>query len=295
MIMLAETEWLELPASLRAEFPWPVARNVVDGAVIAHVEAGSGQPLLMLHGNPTWSFLYRRIIMELRTDFRCIAPDYAGFGRSETPRGFGFTPFEHAQLLERWLLEQDLQDILLMVQDWGGPIGFWLAARHPRRVAGLVIGNTWAWPVNGDLHFEWFSRLFGGAFGKWAIRRYNAFVEVLLPAGIRRRKVEKAVMDAYRLPFREPEQRIATHVFPREIIGSRAFLSEVEAALPALCHLDSLIVWGNRDPAFRKRERHRFETIFPAARTVMLSGAGHFIQEDAPLEIADAIREHWPR
>jgi len=293
--VFAETDWLGLPEAVRAEFPWPVRRTVIEGATIAHVEAGAGRAVLLLHGNPTWSFLYRGLIMRLLSDFRCIAPDYAGFGRSETPSGFGFTPLEHARLVERWLLDQDLHDVLLVVHDWGGPIGLWLAARHPQRFAGLVIGNTWAWPVNGDLHFEWFSRLFGGRLGGWAIRHHNAFVELLLPAGIRHRKVERAVMDAYRLPFRDPARRIATHVFPREILASRAFLSEVEAGMPKLRHLDTLIVWGDRDVAFRNEERRRFERTFPEASTVVLSGAGHFIQEDAPGEIAAAICERWAR
>jgi haloalkane dehalogenase len=293
--VLTEADWRELPDTVRAEFPWPARYTVLDGAAVAHVEAGTGPAILMLHGNPTWSFLYRHLIRNLLADFRCVAPDYAGFGRSGAPAGFGFTPREQARLIERWFLAQDLRDVLLMVHDWGGPIGLWLAARYPHRFAGLIIGNTWAWPVNGDLHFEWFSRLFGGRLGAWAIRRYNLFVELSLPAGMRRRKVEKAVMDVYRLPFTDPVRRLVTHVFPREILGSRAFLLKVQDGLPALRHLDTLIVWGDRDPAFRARERHRFEKAFPKAETVALHGAGHFIQEDAPDEIASAIRRRWAR
>jgi haloalkane dehalogenase len=288
-----EGDWLALPESLRAEFPWPPQRLALDSGSLAHVEAGAGQPVLMLHGNPTWSFLYRHLIGSLCSDFHCLAPDYAGFGRSKAPAGFDFTPRAQARLLERWFLAQDLKNVLLMVQDWGGPIGLWLAARHPRRFAGLVIGNTWAWPVNGDLHFELFSRLLGGRPGAWAIRRYNLFVERLIPAGIRRRKVEQPVMDAYRLPFRQPARRLATSVFPREIVKSRAFLTEVRDGLQHLRQLDILIVWGDCDPAFRTRERRRFEQVFPGAETVLLPGAGHFIQEDAPFEIAEAIRLRW--
>lgn len=287
--MMTTEDWLAAEPALRDAFPWEPRYTEVAGARVAHVESGTGRPLLMLHGNPTWSFVYRGLIARLDGQFRCLAPDYPGFGRSIPPPNYGYTPAEHARVIEAWLLERDLRDIVLVVQDWGGPIGLWLAARHPERFSGLAIGNTWAWPVNGDWHFEWFSRLFGGALGRWAILRHNAFVELLVPAGIRRRKVAPAVMNAYRLPFRAPAARIATHVFPREILGSRDFLSDVERGLPTLRHLPAVLLWGDRDVAFRAKELKRFQREFPEARVVPLPGAGHFVQEDAPEEIAQAV------
>jgi pimeloyl-ACP methyl ester carboxylesterase len=107
---------------------------------------GDGSPLLLLHGNPTWSFLYREVIKGLSDRFRCIAPDYPGFGLSRPPVGYGFTPAEHAQVLEQLVLELDLTGVTMMVQDWGGPIGFAVAVRHPERFDAFVVGNTWAWP-----------------------------------------------------------------------------------------------------------------------------------------------------
>lgn len=288
--MITMNDWLAADEVLRQAFPWVPRYTEVSGARIAHVESGSGRPVLLLHGNPTWSFVYRGLIARLEGGFRCIAPDYPGFGRSAPPREYRYTPTEHAWVMESWLLALDLRDIVLVVQDWGGPIGLWLAARHPERFAGLVIGNTWAWPVNGDWHFEWFSRLFGGRFGRWAITRHNAFVELLVPAGIRRTRVAPEVMAAYRLPFKVKEARIATHVFPREILAGREFLAEVERGLPRLRHLPVVIVWGDRDVAFRDKELNRFRQEFPDAMIVPLPGAGHFIQEDCPDEIAEAVQ-----
>jgi haloalkane dehalogenase len=261
----------------------------VDGHRVHYVDEGSGPPLLLLHGNPTWSFLYRDVIGGLRDRFRCIAVDHPGFGLSEAAAGYGYTPAEHAAVLERLILQLDLRDATMMVQDWGGPIGFGAATRHPERFRAFVIGNTWAWPKS-DPGTQVFSRFLGGPIGGYLILRRNFFVERILPGAMRRRKLPDEVMDAYRGPFPTPESRRPLHVFPREILGSRPFLAEIERGLPALADRPALIVWPTKDVAFREPERRRWQEIFPDHRTVILEGAGHYIQEEAADEIVAAIR-----
>ena len=273
-----------------ALYPFEDRYEEVEGAQVHYVDEGDGPPLLLLHGNPTWSFLYREIIAGLRDRFRCIAVDYPGFGLSRARPGYDFTPAEHARVVEKLVLALDLSDVTMMVQDWGGPIGFAVATRHPDRFSGFVIGNTWAWP-KADLGTQIFSRLLGGPVGGYLVRKRNVFVEKLLPNGVRRKELSEEVMDAYRGPFPNPESRRPVHVFPREILASRPFLAEIERALPALRGRPALIVWPTRDVAFRGPERRRWEELFPDHRTVLLEGAGHYIQEDAPEEIVAAIRE----
>jgi len=263
------------------------------GARVHYVEAGRGQPLLMLHGNPTWSFLYRHLVFWLSARFRCIALDYPGFGLSPAPPGYGFTPREHSQVVERFVDALGLDGITLMVQDWGGPIGLGFAGRRPEHIRRLVIGNSWAWPITGDPHFERFSRVMGGPLGRFLILNANFFVNFFIPQGIRRRKrLPPEVMAMYRLPFRRREARLPMVVFPREIRASAAYLAEVEAGLARLRDRPVLIVWGTADIAFRAQERKRFERLFPRHRTVVLERAGHYIQEDAPEDIIAAI-EAW--
>jgi haloalkane dehalogenase len=264
-----------------------------DGAQIHYVDEGSGPPLLLLHGNPTWSFLYREIIKGLSGRFRCIAVDYPGFGLSRAAPGYEFTPAEHSRIVEQLVLQLDLRDATMMVQDWGGPIGFSVATRHPDRFAAFVIGNTWAWPKS-DPGTQIFSRLMGGPIGEYLILRRNFFVERIIPGGVKRKQLSGAVMDAYRGPFPTPESRRPMHVFPHEILASRAFLAEIEQGLPALRERPALLVWPTRDFAFREPERRRWEELFPDHRTVILEGAGHYIQEDGPDEIIGAIGE-WHR
>lgn len=274
---------------------FPFESNFLDvaGARIHYVDEGTGPILLMLHGNPTWSFVFRHLILLLRDRFRCIAPDLPGFGLSVAPAGYGFLPEEHAQTIEAFVDRLALRSFTPVVQDWGGPLGFHLAGCAPNRIERLVIGNTWCWPVNGDLHFEWFSRLLGGPLGKLLIRRYNAFVNVFIPAGIKRRPVTAEIMEAYRRPLSTPERRMPSCVFPRSILQSRTFLAKCEASLGELKQRPALIVWGDADFAFRSKERARFEASLPQHRTVVLRGAGHYIWEDAPEEIASALREWW--
>jgi haloalkane dehalogenase len=264
----------------------------VDGARVHYVDEGSGPPLLLLHGNPTWSFLYRDVIAGLRDRFRCIAPDLPGFGLSTAPPEFGFTPAEHARVIGGLIERLDLQETTMMVQDWGGPIGFAAAIRRPDRFSAFVIGNTWAWPKS-DLGTQVFSRLLGSPVGGVLIKRRNAFVEKILPGGVRRRTLSDEVMNAYRGPFPTPASRRPIHVFPREILRSRPLLSEIERGLPRLADRRALLVWPTKDVAFREPERRRWESIFPDHRTVLLEGSGHYIQEDAAEEIVAAIRDFF--
>ena len=133
----------------------------------------------------------------------------------------------------------------------------------------------------------------GGAVGRFAIRNFNAFVNVMIPAGVKRKRLPRPVMTAYRRPFPTAASRLPTSIFPREIRASREFLAEVEAGLATLSQKPALIVWGDRDVAFRQKERERFQRIFANHRLVDLSGSGHFIQEDAPQEIVSAISDWW--
>src|SRR5436190_21268000 len=156
---------MDRPAWIPEElYPFESHYADVGGARVHYVDEGSGPPLLLLHGNPTWSFLYRDVIKGLRDRFRCIAPDHPGFGLSTAPASYGYTPAEHADVLERLILGLDLTDITMMVQDWGGPMGFGAPVRQPDRFARFVVANTWAWPKS-DFGTQAFSRFLGGPVG----------------------------------------------------------------------------------------------------------------------------------
>ncbi len=265
----------------------------IDGHTVHYLDEGSGPALLMLHGNPTWSFVYRHLIQALRGRFRCVAIDYPGFGLSRAAPGYDFTPERHADVVEAFVKRLDLCDYTPIVQDWGGPIGLAVAGRMPERVRAMVILNTWAWPVDDDPHFVRFSGLMGGAVGAFAIRHFNAFVNVMIPMGTPRRKLPREAMSAYRKPFSTPDSRAPTSVFPRRIVASTAFLAEVERGLSKLADKPALFVWGDADIAFREKELQRFLKLLPNSESHVVKGAGHFMQEDAHEEIASSLLSWW--
>jgi haloalkane dehalogenase len=274
-------------------YPFPSRYADVAGARVHYVDEGSGPPLVLLHGNPTWSFLYRDIVANLRDRYRCIAVDYPGFGLSSPAPGYGFTPAEHAGVLEAFVDQLDLSGVTMMVQDWGGPIGFAVATRRPDRFTAFVIGNTWAWPKS-DPGTQLFSRMLGGPIGRRLILNRNVFIERILPGGVRRRTLSDTVMNAYRGPFPTPGSRRPIAVMPQQILASRPFLAEIEGRLGRLRDRPALITWPTKDVAFGERERRRWEQTFPDHRTVLLEGAGHYMQEDAAPEIVSAIRDWAP-
>lgn len=167
----------------------------------------------MIYGNPTWSILYRGLIEGLRAQYRCVALDLAGFGLSAPPSAFSFKPEDQARLVAGFLDRLDLKDATLIGHDWGGPVGLG-AAMMTGRISRLCLGNSWAWPVNGDCHFEWFSKLMGGPVGRFGSERHLTFVNLLMPPGVRRRKLSAEELDLYRTPFREVQSRRGMHVFP---------------------------------------------------------------------------------
>jgi len=263
-----------------------------NGAKIHYVDEGKGEILLLLHGNPTWSFLYRNMINDLKDNFRVIAPDYAGFGLSYAPKNFGFTADEHANLMNEFVQKMDLNNTTIMVQDWGGPIGFNIAINQPDRIKGFVIGNTWAWELERFGH-KAFSTLFGGYVGQFLSWANNGIVGIFLSIGVEN-ELSDEVLEMYHAPFKDSSNRKQTHIFPAELWDADKFLDKVHKGLKSIADKPALIVWGIEDFAFQEPERERFEKVFTNHKTILLKDAGHFIQEDAPHKISDAIKVWYP-
>ena len=263
-----------------------------NGAKIHYVDEGKGEVLLLLHGNPTWSFLYRKIIMDLKDDFRVIVPDYAGFGLSTAPKDFSFKADAQAKLMNEFVEKMDLNNVTIMMQDWGGPIGFNIAINQPKRIKAFIIGNTWAWPLERFGH-KAFSTLFGGYVGQFISWTNDGIVGFFMNQGVEH-TLSDEVLEMYHAPFKDRANRKQTHIFPAELWDADVFLSSVYKGLPSLANKPALIVWGTEDFAFQEPERERFEMIFKNHTTLLLTESSHFIQEDAPHKISDAIKEWYP-
>ncbi len=274
------------------QFPWPSKwLKLKNGATIHYIDEGTGPVLLLLHGNPTWSFLYRHIIAGLKDHFRCIAPDYPGFGLSHAPEGYDFSAASQVHVMSSFVEALDLRDMTIMMQDWSGPIGLSIALASPDRVRGFVIGNTWAWPLERRGQ-KMFSRLMGGPPGRVLAWCCNGIVRFFMWKGIATR-LDKNALKMYLAPFSKSRDRAPTHIFPRQLRAAAPFLADIYRRLPELADKPVLLVWGEKDFAFQAPERRRFEALFPDHKTITLPNAGHFIQEDAPNEIISAIKQWY--
>ena len=259
------------------------------GPRIHYVDEGKGRALVMFHGNPTWSFLYRKVINELKNDFRCIAMDYPGFGLSERPSGYGYTSAEHANVVGKLVDHLDLDGFVVVGQDWGGPIGMTVALERAERVAGLVFANTWYWPAQGSL--TTFSLVMSSPPLQWLILNRNSFVNFIMPRSVAM-PMPPEVFKTYQDAQPTPQARRGVAEFPRQIRKARPLLERLAAEAPkALGDKPLELVWAMKDPAFGNAAvLARWQRDFPNANVARLADANHYIQEDAPGAVAAAIR-----
>jgi haloalkane dehalogenase len=257
-----------------------------------YIDEGAGPPILFCHGNPTWSFLYRKIITRLRGSFRCVAVDYLGFGLSERPEGYGYTAQEHARCVGELVDHLGLDGLIAMGQDWGGPVSMAVATARAERIRGVVLGNTWFWPA--DLRMTAFSKVACTPLMQRQILEKNLFVERIVPLGMAHH-LTPGEMDHYRKAQPSPRARKGVAEMPRQLLDARPLLERLASDVPtALGAKPALLVWGMRDLAFRPGHLlPRMQRAFASNVTVKLPHARHYIQEDAPEEIAQAITRRF--
>ena len=271
----------------------------VNGKRMAYHDSGSGGVLVFLHGNPTSSYLWRHIVRALNGRYRCVAPDLIGQGDSDKlddagPGSYRFV--EHREYLDGLLDQLDLGDELtFVVHDWGSALGFDWARRHPASVAGIAYMEAIARPLTWDEWPEAARDIFQGLrseAGEQMVLAQNLFVEAILPTAILR-TLDDAEMAEYRRPFAEPgEGRRPTLTWPREIPidGTPADVTEIVSSYAewlASSPMPKLFV--NADPgAILTGAQREFCRSWPNQTEVTVAG-NHFIQEDSPAEIADAI------
>lgn len=267
--------WLD-----RQAYPFAAHLFPVDEGTIHYVDEGAGPPVVMLHGNPTWSFMYRHLIGHLAPRYRCIAVDYLGFGLSSKPPDWSYRPEAHAEHVHALLDALDLEEVTLVVHDWGGPIGLSYALRHPRRVKQLVILNTWMWPLGEDWRARAFSLMMGGPAGRVLCERFNAFARFVIPLVFGdRSRLSPETHRHYLAPLGRPAQRKGPWVFSRALIDSTAWLRALWAGRRALADKPALLVWGMKDPAFG-RVLPRWQRLLPHARVQRLPDVGHYVAEE---------------
>jgi pimeloyl-ACP methyl ester carboxylesterase len=276
-------------------FPFAPHYHQIGDFAMHYVDEGSGEPIVMLHGDPTWGYLFRHFIPPLAARYRCIVPDHMGMGKSDVPDDPArYHLAQHISNLESLLLALDLRDITLVLHDWGGPVGFGFSTRHPERIKRLVLLNTWAfaaWPGAMPRLTDLIRSERGEAF----VLKRNGYLEpALMGATHYPEHLMKNVMDAYRAPFPTPASRLAMLCWSRDIPvreGDRSYaeMAQIEQSLAQFTTTPTLLIWGMDDLVLPPAVLHRWQALYPHATTHAIEDANHFLQEDAPKRIVSWI------
>ena len=257
---------------------------------IHYIDEGEGEPVVFVHGTPTWSFVWRQQIKSLSRNYRCIAPDHLGFGLSDNPAGFAYTPEAHAENLEALLDHLQLKNITLVVHDFGGPVGLRYALRHPENVKNLIILNTWMWSLQDEKRLMKISSFMRGGIGRFLYMRGNLSARVLLPKGYHERKhLTKDIYRHYLKPFSSASDRLGTWRFAVALQEANPYFSTLWEQREKLNHIPMLLIWGEKDSLLPLRWLAKWKLTYPDAQMVPLR-AGHFLQDEKGGEVSDAMR-----
>ncbi len=274
-------------------YPFKSHFLTLDQSVRLHyLDEGQGPVVVLLHGNPTWSFYYRKLIQALSSRYRVIVPDHVGCGLSDKPQRYAYTLAQHITNLDRLITSLDLQDITLGVHDWGGAIGFGWAVDHPKLVRKFVVFNTAAfsgpcplrirvcgWPVIGNL----------------IVRGLNGFARpATWMAFAHPQRIPRAVKRGYLLPYNSYTNRVAVHRFVKDIpltprAASHDIITRTAASLVKFRDHPMLICWGAQDFCFNHWYLQQWQQHFPKAVTHYFEQAGHYVVEEAIDEITPLV------
>jgi haloalkane dehalogenase len=284
-------------ANWRSLYPFASRFISIGGARMHYMDEApvdaSGATLLFVHGNPTWSFHWRRLIVALRSKYRCVAPDHLGCGLSDKPAHL-LRLTDHIDNLSALIEHLDLRSITLVAQDWGGAIGLGAMLRLPERLSRMVLFNTGAFPPR---YIPWRIRACRiPILGQLAVQGANLFSRAALRMTLARTsRLDPAVAAGYLAPYDSWANRRGVYGFVKDIpSGPRhptwQTLAKIESGLPMLADRPSLLVWGLRDWCFLPDCLARFEEVWPQAEAHRLADAGHWVVEDAPDEVLPYIQ-----
>ncbi len=272
---------------------------------LAYVDEGTGPPVVMLHGNPTWSFYYRNLVVALRDTHRCIVPDHIGCGLSDKPPTslYDYSLKSRIDDVEALLDSLNIKEkITLVVQDWGGMIGMGYAARHPERIARIVATNTGCTRLPNAKGFPWSLWLGRNTkLGEWLILHRNLFCRLAAKWCVRRKPLPPDVRAMYLKPYDSPANRIAVLKFVQTIPLKPSdpgydIVVGVEESAAKLRDVPTLLLWGMKDFVFDRHFLAEWQRLYPHAETKTWPDCGHYLLEDATdeaiMEVKTFLAKH---
>jgi len=277
-LVAPRTQWLNT-----VEYPFePKWFQSADGAM-HYVDVGEGRPILFLHGVPTWSFLFRRLIPGLSTNFRCIAIDHLGMGLSEKPKSVDYRPAAHTRRLEALIASLGLKDVTIVAHDFGGPIGLEWAERNPDLVRDIVLMNTWLWSLAQFPLSRFVTNTASNPMNQYWFRLLNPSPKFYLPVLFAdNHRLSKWVQDQYQNAFNNQFETYCPEALARALTSDEGWFESVRCRLERVQNKPCLILWGDQDVAYGGNALQRMEALMPNAAVVRLPGIGNYVPEEAP-------------
>jgi len=278
-------DWLN-----RRSYPFEPNYLEVSGGRMHYIDEGQGEPILFLHGCPTWSYMFRAAIRQLsEKGFRCIAPDHIGFGLSDKPQNWSYTPAAHSQNIERLVNHLGLSDITLVGHDLGGPIGLAYAVEFPEQIKRVILMNTWLGSLEKDEAAQKVAKTANGPLGKFLYLNTCAGPKGIKSAFVNREKYTEELQKAYQGPFATKDGRTATLESAKHLADSRGWYNEIWSGRQALAGKPMLLLWGLKDSMFGKPMLNRIWHEYPLADVATFEDGGHYLIEEKPRETISAL------
>ncbi|MFN6944266.1 MAG: alpha/beta fold hydrolase [Cytophagaceae bacterium] len=279
-----DKQWLD-----KSEYPFKENYFDINGHKLQYIDEGQGETVLFVHGTPSWSFDFRNIIKNLKINFRCVAFDHIGFGLSDKPEVYDYSTQNHNKTLEKFILEKQLENITLVVHDFGGPIGLSYAIEHPEKIKNLVILNSWLWSSKDDPDFVKMSKILKSPLLPFLYRYLNFSPRFILPRSFGDHKLPNHIKRQFTKPFKNKRQRNGTLAFARSLLNDQDWFEDLWNKRQTISTKPTLFIWGLKDPVIKPHYLDKFISGFTNSKVVRLDKSGHFPQEEEPEIVSKVI------
>lgn len=285
--MEKQTNWLN-----KDLYPFKSNYHQLTMGKMHYLDEGEGNPILFLHGTPTWSFLYRKLIKELSTTHRCIAPDHIGFGLSDKPETWEYNIRDHTKNLDSLLEKLNLDNIVLVIHDFGGPIGLPWAIENKDKISKIILFNTWMWSQEEEAMFKKNKKILQSKFFHWIYKKFNFSARFLIKEAAGNNDfLTPEIKKHYIKPFDTASKRMGTIGFLDALLYENQYFEEEYSKMEVLKDKPALILWGMKDKYISKNCLTRWKNFFTDRSIRKFEASGHWVMEEEPERTLREIRD----
>ncbi|MDO6389990.1 alpha/beta fold hydrolase [Pontibacter sp. BT731] len=272
------------------EYPFKSKFLELEAGKMHYIDEGEGHPIVMIHGTPSWSFVYRNLIKLLSKKYRCVALDLIGFGLSDKPKDWSYKPRAHARNFEQLMEHLGLTNITLLVHDFGAPIGLAYAIKYPEKVRSIVMLNTWTWSLSNHQELSKASKYLIGPLGKFLHSKLNLTTDALVHELFgQESKMPEKLKAQYTHALGDPDDTVSSLACARELVGVSKWYDELWKERKKIQDIPTLILWGERDKLVRIEALQRWKKFFHECYVLHFEDSGHFLMEEHADEVAQYV------